>query len=70
MVSKNILCVVAHPDDEALGVGGTLIKHIKYGDQVYLTILSKGEAAKRNYGLEERERESGEGDTLRAPLGD
>ena len=34
--NKNILCVVAHPDDEALGLGGTLIKHSIYGDKIYL----------------------------------
>ena len=43
---KNILCVVAHPDDEALGVGGTLIKHVLIGDKVYIIVLSKGEDAK------------------------
>ncbi len=46
--NKNILCVVAHPDDEALGLGGTLIKHSIYGDKVNIIILSKGEAAKRS----------------------
>ena len=45
---KNILCIVAHPDDEALGVGGTLIKHAIYGDEVNIVILSKGEDAKKN----------------------
>ena len=44
---KNILCIVAHPDDEALGAGGTLIKHATYGDTVNIVILSKGEDAKR-----------------------
>ena len=43
---KNILCVVAHPDDEALGVGGTLIKHALIGDKVYIIVLSEGEDAK------------------------
>ena len=43
---KNILCIVAHPDDEALGVGGTLIKHVKNGDKVSIIILSEGESSK------------------------
>ena len=45
---KNILCVVAHPDDEALGPGGTLIKHVSDGDKVYIIILSEGEDSKIN----------------------
>ena len=44
--NKKVLCVVAHPDDEALGVGGTLIKHSKNKDKVDLIILSVGEGAK------------------------
>jgi methionyl-tRNA formyltransferase len=43
---KNILCVVAHPDDEALGVGGTLIRHAMQGDNVQIIIVSEGESAK------------------------
>ena len=45
--NKKVLCVVAHPDDEALGVGGTLIKHSENKDKVELIILSVGESAKR-----------------------
>jgi len=41
------LCIAAHPDDEALGVGGTLIKHAQYGDKVFILILSLGEGSKR-----------------------
>ena len=36
---------MAHPDDEALGVGGT-IKHVQYGEEVNIIILSEGEAEK------------------------
>ncbi len=43
---KKILCIVAHPDDEALGPGGALIKHSDSGDQVYILIFSDGEGAK------------------------
>ena len=47
MKKKNtILCIVAHPDDEALGVGGSLIKHVQEGDKVFIVILSEGEEAK------------------------
>lgn len=45
--SNRILCIVAHPDDEALGVGGTLIKHSEQRDEVYIIILSEGEDSKR-----------------------
>ncbi len=43
---KSIVCVVAHPDDEALGVGGTIIKHIQNGDEVNIIICSVGEESK------------------------
>ena len=43
---NKVLCIVAHPDDEALGVGGTLIKHATQGDNVNIIILSEGEDAK------------------------
>jgi N-acetylglucosamine malate deacetylase 1 len=37
-----VLAVCAHPDDEALGVGGTLARHSAEGDQVCLLFLSDG----------------------------
>ncbi len=43
---RKILCIVAHPDDEVLGLGGTLIKHVSYGDSVDVIILSEGEKSK------------------------
>ena len=43
---RNIVCIVSHPDDEALGIGGTLLKHVNYGDEVNIVILSGGEDAK------------------------
>ena len=45
---KKILCIVAHPDDEALGPGGTLIKHSINGDEVNIFIFSDGEGAKKD----------------------
>lgn len=37
-----ILSVVAHPDDEVIGVGGTLARHVSEGDDVHVCILSDG----------------------------
>jgi LmbE family N-acetylglucosaminyl deacetylase len=34
--------VVAHPDDEVLGIGGTLARHASEGDTVHVSILSDG----------------------------
>ena len=39
---KKIFVVAAHPDDEILGCGGTLLKHIHNGDKVYILFVSEG----------------------------
>ncbi len=39
-VFMKVLFIVAHPDDELLGCGGTLIKHIEQGDQVYVCVVT------------------------------
>lgn len=38
----NVLVVAAHPDDELLGVGGTVRKHVLSGDDVRLLIACEG----------------------------
>ncbi len=42
----NILVVAAHPDDEILGLGGTLLKHVQNKDKVFTIILSQGRTNK------------------------
>lgn len=54
-MSKNILVVAAHPDDEILGIGGTLIKHHDQGDKVYCLILGQGIMSRK--GASEKELE-------------
>ena len=39
---KTIFVVAAHPDDEVLGCGGTLLKHVHDGDKVYILFISDG----------------------------
>jgi len=41
---KKVLVVAAHPDDELLGVGGTVAKHALAGDEVYSAIMCEGES--------------------------
>lgn len=39
----NILVVAVHPDDETLGCGGTILKHLENGDQLYWMITTKAD---------------------------
>ena len=41
---KVLLAVLAHPDDETFGVGGTLALYAKKGVDVYLICATRGEA--------------------------
>lgn len=38
-----LMCVLAHPDDESLGVGGTLAKYAGEGVETYLVTATRGE---------------------------
>jgi len=37
---KNVIVISAHPDDEILGAGGTLLKHAAKGDNIYWLITT------------------------------
>lgn len=43
-VRRRLLAVLAHPDDESLGVGGTLAKYAADGVDVFLITATRGEA--------------------------
>ena len=43
-MKKVLLAVVAHPDDESFGIGGTLALYAKAGVEVHLICATKGEA--------------------------
>jgi len=37
---KNVLVVAPHADDEVLGCGGTIAKHVRSNDRVYIAIMT------------------------------
>lgn len=39
-----VLVIAPHPDDEIIGVGGTIAKRANVGDEVYVCIVTKGVA--------------------------
>lgn len=39
----NVLAIGAHPDDIEIGLGGTIKKHAKKGDDVFALIMSNGD---------------------------
>ena len=47
---NTVLVIAAHPDDEVLGVGGTIAKHVKKGDQVHILIVTDGSSSQYKNG--------------------
>jgi len=43
MPALRLMAVLAHPDDESLGVGGTLAKYASEGVEVYLLTATRGD---------------------------
>tara|TARA_B100001059_G_scaffold236772_2_gene290153 strand:- start:17324 stop:18013 length:690 start_codon:yes stop_codon:yes gene_type:complete len=45
-MKKRVLVSIAHPDDEVLGCGGTIAKHISQGDEVFCICMTDGVGAR------------------------
>lgn len=43
---NTIIVFAAHPDDEVLGCGGTMAKHVSNGDEVHVVLFGKGIASR------------------------
>ncbi|MGD2085687.1 MAG: PIG-L deacetylase family protein [Candidatus Aminicenantes bacterium] len=60
-MSKKILIIAAHPDDEVLGCGGTAARLVKEGNEAYTLILGEGITSRDNHRQrEKREQEIGQ----------
>lgn len=55
---KTILVISPHPDDEALGCGGTLFKHVQAGDSIHWLIMTAMDS--RKYDQSQREKRESE----------
>lgn len=45
---RTVLVVAAHPDDEILGCGATMAKHVRAGDHVHVVIMAEGIMSREN----------------------
>ena len=46
-MSRKILVIAAHPDDEVLGCGGTIARHADSGDNVEVLIIAEGATSRQ-----------------------
>lgn len=56
---KRVVVVAAHPDDELLGVGATLAKHVDRGDEVHAIVCSEGATARYDASAKNELQEAG-----------
>jgi len=53
---KTVLVVAAHADDEALGCGGTIARHLEEGDAVHLVLMADGVCSRKDVSKEDLKR--------------
>ena len=68
-MSNIVLVVAAHSDDEALGCGGTMARHVAEGDSVYALFLADGTSSRAGADPADQERRQQAAESARQLLG-
>jgi LmbE family N-acetylglucosaminyl deacetylase len=68
-MTKTVLVVAAHPDDEVLGCGGTMARHADEGDRVHVIFVAAGVGARQASRAEDLEVRRRAGNDALAILG-
>ena len=68
-MSRNVLVVVAHPDDEVLGMGGAIAKHVRDGDNVFCVSMTDGVSSRSDKAKSSVEKRAASADAAARALG-
>jgi N-acetylglucosamine malate deacetylase 1 len=69
LTSRRVLVVAAHPDDEILGMGGTIARHARAGAEVAVLWVSEGSSTQYPGDTEIRDRKFREAEAAAKTLG-